>query len=250
MGGLITTAARLKDGMVVSFRHYTCNNFNLILNEDDFLNEVKRSCPSVKISPKRRYMKLDRDGVIERYKKTFSKTGLDYIYGNSFLAPVGYGMNFYDYKNNVAFSVNGFSSNLHFLTYNLMFNPIIMRMLKDGVMFTEEDLARLSFNIPQHYINEILIFKELKNTNSLYYENGSVLELNNMSVFEAILSLFDNKLVKPECFRMQVKYPEWDFYSFPDEKEGFNKLKGYLEKENILTKNDKIAWNIFEEDAY
>lgn len=42
MGGLITTAARLKDGKVVSFRGYTNNDFNLELNQNNFIkkNEI------------------------------------------------------------------------------------------------------------------------------------------------------------------------------------------------------------------
>ncbi|MBS4433291.1 hypothetical protein E2566_08005 [Pectobacterium punjabense] len=249
MGGLITTAARLKDGTVVSFRHYTNNEFNLVLRQDDFIKEMKRISPSIKISPKRKYMKLSRDDVIDKFERRFSKTTFDYVYGNSFLVPVGYGINFFDYRKNVAFSVNAFSSNLHFLTYNLMSNPIVIKMLKEGVMFTESDLVRLSHNVPFVYLRELLKLKELKDINALYDENGNVLDLKDRDTFDIIRSFFDGNLVKGEYFKLRVKYPGWNFYSHSDREDGFDILKAYLEKENLLTKNDKISWGLFESNG-
>ncbi|CAG74564.1 hypothetical protein ECA1660 [Pectobacterium atrosepticum SCRI1043] len=246
MGGLITTAARLKDDTVVSFRHYTNNDFNLVLRQDDFIKEMKKISPSIKTSPKRKYMKLSRDDVIDKFERRFSKTTFDYVCGNSFLAPVWYGINFFDYRKNVAFSVNDFSSNLHFLTYNLMSNPIVIKMLKEGVMFTESDLVRLSHNVPFVYLRDILKLKELKDINALYDENGEIIDLKGRDTFDIICSFFDDNLVKPEYFKLRVKYPDWDFYSHSDGEDGFDILKDYLEKENLLTKNDKIAWGGFE----
>ncbi|HFS7481194.1 TPA: hypothetical protein ACH1O5_001593 [Enterobacter roggenkampii] len=246
MGGLITTSARLKDGTVVSFRHYTNNDFNLVLRQDDFVKEMKSISPSIKITPKRKYIKLSRDDVIDKFERRFSKTTSDYVYGNSFLAPVWYGINFFDYRKNVAFSVNDFSSNLHFLTYNLMSNPIVIKMLKENVMFTESDLVRLSHNVPFVYLRELFKLKELKNINALYEENGNFLDLKCRDTFDIICSFFDDNLVKPEYFKLRVKYPGWDFYSYSDRDDGFNILKDYLEKEKLITKNDKIAWELFE----
>ncbi|MBA0199472.1 MULTISPECIES: hypothetical protein [Pectobacterium] len=246
MGGLITTAARLKDGTVVSFRHYTNNDFNLVLRQDDFIKEMKKISPSIKISPQRKYMKLSRDDVIDKFERRFSKTTFDYVCGNSFLAPVWYGINFFDYRKNVAFSVNDFSSNLHFLTYNLMSNPIVIKMLKEGVMFTESDLFRLSHNVPFVYLRELLKLKELKDINALYDENGDVLDLKGRDTFDIIRYFFDGNLVKPEYFKLRVKHPRWDFYSRSDGEYGFDILKAYLEKENLLTKHDKISWGLFE----
>lgn len=245
MGGLITTAARFKDNTIVSFRHYTCNNFNLILDQDSFIKEMKRSCPSAKISPKRLYTKFHDNQVIAKYNQTFSKTERNYVYGNTFLSPFGYGMNFYDYKRNVAFSVNGFSNNLNFLTYSLMLNPIMIKILKEGIVFTENDLERFSHNIPSFYLNEIIKFKELKNRDVLFDLNRKHLELSHMDTFDALLTLFGNRLVRSECFQLICNIPEWQFHSFDDEKEGFNLLRGYLENERLLTKNDKIAWDLF-----
>ena len=243
MGGLITTAARLKDGTVVSFRHYTNNDFNLVLNQDDFIKEMKRISPSIKISPKRKYMKISRDYVIDKYERRFSKSKFYYVCGDSFLAPVWYGINFFDYRKNVAFSMSDFSSNLQFLTYNLMSNPIVIKMLKEDVMFTESDLFRLSHNIPFVYLRELFKLRELKDINALYDENGELLDLKDRDTFDIIRSFFDGNLVKPEYFKLRVKCPGWDFH---DEEDGFNILKDYLEKESLLTKNDKIAWGIFE----
>ncbi|AUY76728.1 hypothetical protein FNW83_16465 [Escherichia coli] len=246
MGGLITTAARLKDGTVVSFRNYTNNDFNLVLRQDDFIKEMKRVSPSIKISPKRKYMKLSRDDVIDKFERRFSKTMFDYVYRNNFLAPFWYGINFFDYRKNVAFSVNDFSSNLHFLTYNLMSNPLVIKMLKEGIMFTESDLVRLSYNVPFVYLRDLLKLKELKDINALYDENGEIIEFKGRDTFAIIRSFFEANLVKPEYFKLRVKYPGWDLYSYSYGEDGFDILKDYLEKENLLSKNDKIAWEVFE----
>ncbi|EJS95085.1 Hypothetical protein Y17_1295 [Pectobacterium wasabiae CFBP 3304] len=113
-------------------------------------------------------------------------------------------------------------------------------------MFTESDLVRLSHNVPFVYLRDILKLKELKDINALYDENGEIIDLKGRDTFDIICSFFDDNLVKPECFKLRVKYPGWDFYSHSDGEDGFDILKDYLEKENLLTKNDKIAWGEFE----
>ena len=124
-----------------------------------------------------------------------------------------------------------------------MSNPIVIKMLKEDVMFTESDLFRLSHNIPFVYLRELFKLRELKDINALYDENGELLDLKDRDTFDIIRSFFDGNLVKPEYFKLRVKCPGWDFH---DEEDGFNILKDYLEKESLLTKNDKIAWGIFE----
>lgn len=88
MGGLITTAARFKDGVSTSFRHYTGNYFYLTFEESEFKKQMKKGCPSSRISPKRKYIHLSTEAAIKKYETEFSKTENNYVYGNNFLAPV------------------------------------------------------------------------------------------------------------------------------------------------------------------
>lgn len=255
MGGLITTAARFKDDVTTSFRHYTCNNFNLLLREEEFKKEMKKSCPSSCISPKRKYIHLPKDQVIKKFSAEFSKTKNNYVYGNNFFAPVWYGMNFYDYKKKVAFSISDYSDNLHFLTYTFMNNPLIQNIIKskNKDSFSEKDLIRWSHNVPDYILSDIWRFKELKNINALYDLNGERLELADMDVLQAIVSLFIDedgfRYIDNKYSILNVRLPDWEFYSDSRGKpESFLKLYDYLSKENILTKNDKFAWDLFIEN--
>ena len=123
MKGLVTTAARLENGMLISFRHYSCNNFNLCLNDKEFLKTIREYCPSTKIKSKRPYLKLPQDKAIEKINSYIDKNTGQYIYGNNYLAPCDTEINFYDYQKKVAFSVNGFSNNIRFSAHNFSNNP-------------------------------------------------------------------------------------------------------------------------------
>lgn len=156
-------------------------------------------------------------------------------------------MNFFDYQNKAAFSVNDYSDNLYFLTYDLMCNPIFLKMIKEKIRYKEKDIMKLSHNVPAIYLEDFLKFRELKNINALYSKEGELLDFKDGDTFDIILSLFENGSVKPEYFKLKVKHPDWNLHTYNFDKDGFDLLKKYLLDNNLLSKTDKIAWNIFEE---
>lgn len=76
MGGLITTAARLKNGKVVSFRGYTNNDFNLELNQNNFIKKMKLISSDIRINQKRKYMKLNFQQIKNKFEKKILKKHL------------------------------------------------------------------------------------------------------------------------------------------------------------------------------
>lgn len=251
MSGLITTAARLKNGNIISFRHYTCHNFNLCLSEEDFVKTIKKYCHSTKTHSKRPYIKLPQDQAIEKYSTYLNKDQNQFIYGNNFLAPFDYGINFYDYQKKVAFSVNHFSNNVRFLTYYLTKNPLLKDIYKKKAIVCEKDLIRFKMNIPFLYLKDIFKFKEFKDQDILYTSQGKKLDLAGVDTFKAINSLMDQFFIlQPEYSILHVNHPEWIFHDPLVSKDSFNMLKDYLIKENILSKNDKLVWDLFMRENY
>ena len=119
-------------------------------------------------------------------------------------------------------------------------------MIKEKIIYKEEDLIKLSNNTPSIYLEDFFKFKELKNINALYSEKDELLDFKDGDTFEVILSLFENGFIKSEYFKLKVKHKDWDFHSYDFNSVGFDILKNYLCNNNLLTKNDKIAWGMFE----
>lgn len=245
MGGLITTAARLNDGVKIHFRTWTNTNFTLLFEEKEFLKEMRRSCPSSHIYPKGRYNGYSRENAIKKYNSS--------KYGNNYFAPFEYGINFYDYKNKVAFSVNDYENNLALPAYKFVYDDIIKEAYqhKELYIFTDKDLDKLKNNISYYKLMNIEQFKKFKEMDALYDVHEKPLNLKDMDTLSAIFSIFDpdTHYVLPQYAFLKVKISEWQMYSGNDIKD-FQFFHDYLRKEKLLTKNDELAWEMFFENRY
>lgn len=234
MGGMTTVAARFKDGTITSFRINTGFYFDLCFTEEEFKKEMKDT--SAEILPVRKENFLSKSDAEHKYES--------YDYGNNLLAPFSYGITFYDYLNKVVYTIGENISASEYSLAHFYSNPVYQALIKEKQQIREEHLDQLEEQLSYGYMKKILKFKELKELGAFYdLEDNHLISIQNMDTFEAYETFFDDEFFLISKYaRLKVKLPEWTSYTLKDD---YNHLYEYLDKQNILTDNDKLGWNLF-----